>query len=164
MSDNTDIINQQLDDVDRNNRYFVKMFLKPLSWTGITRSLSWTEKDFPPVPRNSIPRSCGVYTFILEPNVFDMNIKSIIYVGKATNLYSRISEYISEIGKDGNISRRPNIWKMINTWNGHLKYHFTLTSTVREAEELEDKIIETFIPIFNREFPAETSRMMRAFT
>ena len=78
-------------------------------------------------------------------------------------MYERISAYISEIGKDFKNTRRPHIWKMINRWDGHLKYYFTVTENVEEAEDLEDKMLTAFMPYFNRSYEAETSRNRRAF-
>ncbi|MCT7538212.1 GIY-YIG nuclease family protein [Aliarcobacter butzleri] len=163
MPSNTDIVNQEIDELYVNMKYFVKMFLKPETWTEINPGLEWVENTFPLVVRSSIPRHCGVYAFIIKPNVFDLKITSMLYVGKATNLYERVGAYLTERGKSMTETRRPNICRMINTWDGYLNYYYTLTSTVAEAEELEDKIIETFIPIFNRDYPAETSTMMRMF-
>lgn len=161
----TAAITQQLNDLAIMKDYNVDMYFNPDSWSHNDFSIrKWKIVNFPPNPRNSIPRVSGVYAFVVEPNIFDFNAgRGLFYIGKATVLYERISSYISEIGKDFMKTKRPHIWKMINRWDGHLKYYFTITESVEEAEELEDKMLTAFMPYFNRQFEAETSQKRRAW-
>jgi len=159
-------VTDELNDLAIEQSHRVKMIFYPTAWASATNSNhNWTITNFPPNPRNIIPHSPGVYAFVVEPELFDFSASSgLFYVGKATNLYERIGAYISEIGKDFSKVRRPHIWTMINRWDGHLKYYFTETATVNEAEDLEDEMISAFRPFFNRAFEAEVSNRMRAFT
>lgn len=163
MSENN--IEKQLNDIAIMKDHSVEMYFNPQSWIHNDYSVrQWTIENFPPEPRTIIPRESGVYAFVVTPDIFHFNAASgLFYVGKATILYERIAAYISEIGKDYIRTNRPHIWKMINRWNGHLKYYYTITENVEEAEELEDKMIKAFVPYFNREYDAETSRARRAF-
>ncbi|MDN5111033.1 GIY-YIG nuclease family protein [Aliarcobacter butzleri] len=158
-------IEKQLNDIAIVKDHSVEMFFAPSKWIHNDYSVrQWVIENFPPEPRSVIPRKSGVYAFVITPNIFDFNgANGLFYVGKATILYERISSYISEIGKDFMRTNRPHIWKMINRWNGHLKYYYTITANEEEAKELEDKMIEAFVPYFNREYDAETSRTRRAF-
>lgn len=145
--------------------YEVKMNYSTRAWASSAPSNhTWVEVDFPPNPRDAIPKEPGVYVFVVQPNLFDLKQASaLLYVGKATSLYSRIGEYISELSKRFVDSKRPHIWRMVNVWNGHLRYIFTTTQTVAEAEDLEKRMLEALIPYFNKELPAETSQRQRAF-
>jgi excinuclease UvrABC nuclease subunit len=160
----TQQVQDQLDDLSRTKDYIVEMYYDTRKWNQFNSTRIWIEEEFPPVVRSNIPRASGVYAFVLKPDIFNFDvIAGLLYVGKATELYSRIGSYISEINKSLLVSTRPNIWKMINKWNGHLKYYYTVTSTVNEAEQLEDEMIEAFVPYFNRSYNAETSQAWRAF-
>ena len=145
--------------------YEVRMQYSTKAWsTATSSSHEWTELAFPPNPRNAVPKQPGVYVFVVRPNLFDLlQTSGVLYVGKATSLYERVGAYISEINKRHALSKRPHIWRMVNVWNGHLRYLYTITSTVADAEDLEDRMLEALLPYFNKELPAETSRRQRAF-
>lgn len=144
--------------------YEVKMQYSIKAWaSAATSHHAWTELDFPPA-RSAVPKQSGVYVFIVRPKLFGLlQTSGLLYVGKATNLYERVGSYISEINKRHALSRRPHIWRMVNVWNGHLHYLYTTTTTVAEAEVLEERMLEALLPYFNKEFPAETSSRQRAF-
>lgn len=151
--------------IDQQKSYIVEMTFSPYAWDRATHSpREWSITDFPPSPRSIIPDEPGVYAFIVEPDMFSLApANGLLYIGKATSLRSRISEYINTIGKDFNKAPRAHTWVMINRWNGHLKYYYTTTSTVEEAESLEDEMIMAFTPKYNKAVDAETGRTKRAF-
>lgn len=156
---------QQINDLALENFHSVEMMFYPNAWSSAqNKSCTWYEEVFPPNPRNLIPNAPGVYVFVVTPNIFDFEHSSgLFYIGKATNLYSRIASYISEINKEFKRSSRPHIWRMVNVWNGHLKYYYMKTHDVAEAEALEKEMLKAFRPPFNRQYDAETSQTMRAF-
>lgn len=130
------------------------------------RILIWESFSFPPdsVTRKDMPKAPGVYVFVAEPSLFSLSQTSVLlYVGKAKSLYDRISPYISDLSRRHHETKRPHIWRMLNVWSGHLRYYYTLTSTVGDAEKLEDEMITALIPYFNKELPAELSPRLRAF-
>ena len=145
--------------------YEVRMQYSTRAWSEATPSShAWTEIAFPPNPRSSVPHQPGVYVFIVRPDLFGLiQTSGLLYVGKATDLYQRVGAYISEINKRHSLSTRPHIWRMLNVWNGHLRYLYTTTSTVADAENLEERMLDALLPYFNKEFPAETSSRQRAF-
>lgn len=157
--------NETLNDLAHANNHLVEMMFLPQAWhTAKPVSLTWHQIDFPPSP-NRLPTRPGVYVFVATPNIFDFTwAGGLFYVGKATSLYKRISSYVAEIDKDFQTTRRPRVWRMVNQWQGHLKYFYTTTATVEMAENLEAEMIEAFRPPFNSQYAAETSREMRAFT
>ena len=158
-------VKPEINDLAFHDFHFVKLMFYPSAWKqAIHSSHTWEVTDFPPIPKNVIPKKPGVYIFVVQPEIFDfIHSSGLFYVGKATNLYERISAYISEINKDQLASKRPLVWRMVNQWNGHLKYHYTTTKEVSEAESLEDEMLKAFTPPFNKQYPAEISARMRAF-
>lgn len=153
-----------LNDLAIENNHVVSMKFYPVAWLSAHNSShTWKTKDFPPNPRNSIPKKPGVYIFVVTPDIFNFPPSSgLFYIGKATSLYERISSYIGEIDKDFFSTKRPNIWHMVNLWNGHLKYHFTTTQNVSEAEALEKEMLNAFRPPFNTQYYGNTSLFERA--
>lgn len=155
----------QLNDIAVTKDHVVEMVFLPSAWSKAANSnRAWTSVPFPPVPRNQVPTQPGVYAFVVTPDLFDLDAASgLFYVGKATNLNSRIGEYIREIGGDLYKSKRPHVWKMVNRWNGSLRYFFTVTQDVVEAEALEEEMIDAFLPPFNKRLGATMSVKTRAF-
>jgi excinuclease ABC subunit C len=83
-----------------------------------------------------IPNKTGVYKFLGKKN-------EILYIGKATNLKSRVGSYFS---KDLAIKRSPLISKMVSEAKS-IKYE--LTETVLESLILEAHLIKKFTPPYN---------------
>jgi hypothetical protein len=130
------------------------------------RTLVWTSVSFPPdrAARRGLPNDAGVYVFVAEPNIFSLpQAGTLLYVGKAKKIKSRIRAYIAELKIRFAKSSRPHIWRMTNLWDGHLKYYYTTTATVADAEALEDEMLDALKPYFNKELPAELSQRVRAF-
>jgi excinuclease UvrABC nuclease subunit len=157
-------VRQTLNDLAIVNSHYVEMIFFPIAWQAAAAiSPTWHFVDFPPQPRNAIPNEPGVYVFVVTPNVFDFDLASgLLYVGKATNLYSRIGAYMAEIDKDFKTTMRPHVWRMINQWHGYLKFYFTCTPNVAAAEDLENEMLKALRPPFNKEYEAQVSRVMRA--
>jgi len=143
----------------------IEVMFYPRSWEGAENlTLEWNIVNFPPTPRNLIPHRSGVYAFVVEPDLFSLvPANGLFYIGKATNLYQRIGAYISELSKDFERSTRPHIWNMLNRWNGHFKYYYSITENVEVAEQVEEEMLKALRPPFNKQYDAETSQVMRAF-
>lgn len=130
------------------------------------RTLTWHCVSFPPdrAARRGLPDDSGVYVFVAEPSLFSLpQTSTLLYVGKAKKIRSRIRAYISELKIRSGKTNRPHIWRMTNAWNGHLRYYYTTTTDVAAAEALEDEMLAALNPYFNKELPAELSQRVRAF-
>lgn len=161
----TKSVADQIKDIAIQKNHIVEMMFYPTAWKNAVHSnRSWHLEAFPPSDRKKIPKKSGVYAFVVQPKVFDfVHSSGLFYVGKATCLYERIASYIAEFEKDLNNTTRPSIWVMINQWNGHLDYYYTTTKDIDEAGDLEAEMLKAFMPHFNKQFPAEISKTMRAF-
>jgi DNA polymerase III subunit epsilon len=89
---------------------------------------------------NNLPRSPGVYVFRDQSN-------KVIYVGKATNLRSRVRSYFSS-------DDRRKIGAMLEIL--HRIDHIPCALTI-EAEVLEVRLIQRFLPRFNRQAKLHTN-------
>lgn len=158
-------VSQDIQDLALLDFHKVEMLFLPPAWAAATHiPCTWVRSDFPPNPRSSIPKQPGVYVFVVMTDVFDFPCANgLFYVGKATNLYERISAYIGDENKRFLNSTRPLVWRMLNLWSGHLKYFYTTTDDVNAAELLETQMMNALRPPFNRQYDATTSKTMRAF-
>lgn len=150
------------------NQHHVEMFFFPKVWKEAVDqpNLKWKTFNFPPTPRRQIPKSPGVYAFVVEPNMFNFSpANGLFYVGKATSLYDRVGAYITDLNADyDSKNTRAHIWMMLNQWDTHLKYYYVTTNTVAEAEHLENQMILAFKPHYNVKLAAKPSREVRAFS
>ncbi|MBI2356852.1 excinuclease ABC subunit UvrC [Candidatus Dojkabacteria bacterium] len=89
-----------------------------------------------------LPRSPGVYKFLDENG-------ELLYIGKATNLHSRVSSYFSS-----DISDRPRIIQMIPFVHG---LDFTQTDNEIEALILESALIKKYLPKYNSDLKDDKS-------
>lgn len=158
-------VSQDIQDLALLDFHKVEMLFLPPAWAAATPiPCAWVRSDFPPNPRSSIPKQPGVYVFVVMTDVFDFPCANgLFYVGKARNLYERISAYIGDENKRFLNSTRPLVWRMLNVWSGHLKYFYTTTADVNAAELLETQMMNALRPPFNRQYDATTSKTMRAF-
>jgi hypothetical protein len=158
-------VKQDIQDLALLDFHKVEMLFLPPAWAAApTISCKWVRSDFPPNPRRSIPKKPGVYVFVVTTDVFDFpSASGLFYVGKAKNLYERISAYIGDENIQLLNTKRPLVWRMLNLWSGHLKYFYTTTTDVKAAEHLETQMINALRPPFNRRYDATTSKAMRAF-
>lgn len=158
-------VKQDIQDLALLDFHKVEMLFLPPAWAAApTISCKWVRNDFPPNPRSSIPKKPGVYVFVVTTDVFDFpSANGLFYVGKAKNLYERISAYIGDENIQLLNTKRPLVWRMLNVWSGHLKYFYTTTTDVKAAEHLENQMINALRPPFNRRYDATTSKAMRAF-
>jgi hypothetical protein len=156
---------QDIQDLALVDFHRVDMLFLPPAWIAAPSvSCVWEQKDFPPADLSEIPKEPGVYVFVVKTDVFDFPCANgLFYIGKATNLYQRISAYIGKENIRLLNTERPLVWRMINVWSGHLKYFFTTTADVKLAENLENQMINALRPPFNRKYDATTSKTMRAF-
>lgn len=156
---------QDLVDLAFQESHHVSMFFLPNAWLKTPKiSCDWTGTEFPPKKRKDIPKKPGVYVFVVKTNLFDFpHASGLFYIGKATNLYERIGAYISDVDRRKLSTRRPLVWRMLNQWNGHLQYFYSITSDVAAAGVLENQMLSAFIPPFNKQYEATTSAMVRAF-
>lgn len=158
-------VRQDIQDLALLEFHKVEMFFLPPAWEAAPKiPCTWVRCDFPPNPRSSIPKKPGVYVFVVSTEIFDFpSASGLLYVGKAKNLYQRISSYIGDENKRLMNIKRPLVWRMLNQWSGHLKYLYTTTADVAAAEHLETEMMNALRPPFNRQYDATTSKTMRAF-
>ena len=94
-------VKQEIQDLALLDFHRVEMLFLPPAWAAApTIPCTWVRNDFPPNPRSSCPKKPGVYVFVVTTDVFDFPCANgLFYIGKATNLYKRISAYIGDENK-----------------------------------------------------------------
>lgn len=135
--------------------YRKKFILYPTFWTEkaneVGHKLNWKRYRFTRANHDKIVKEKGIYCFVLQPEVKNFfETKYLLYIGKTNRtLHTRYSEYLNEL--EGKKKSRPKVKDMLDRYNGYLYYYFCSLDTKAKVDDVEDKLIDTFIPHVNVE-------------
>jgi len=137
-----------------------KFFLHPKTWedkaNDISQTLIWKNYKFTKANKARIPDKKGIYCFVLipkSPNFF--NTHYLFYVGKTTRtLRIRYSEYLRD--QDGKGKPRHKVFEMLNLYDSYLYFYCTELNSDLDITDVEDKLINTFMPYINTNIPIAT--------
>ena len=100
--------------------------------------------DTPP----ALPASSGIYMFVVGPYCGDLKDHSyIFYVGKATSIRTRYSNYLDEKQGRGP-SPREKIVLFLNAFDGYLHFHYTLVPK-EDLDHAEALLKDNLTPVAN---------------
>lgn len=139
-----------------------EFFLWPKLWHDYsnTQPLRWKRVKFTERNRDRLPDDAvGIYSFIVDPAVASHPAtKYLLYVGKVQDqsFRQRYRQYLAEsTDKKG----RPAILKMLRAWQGHLWFYYAPVSQTSVISQLEDDLINAYMPPTNRALPVEVRRL-----
>ncbi|NQT70525.1 MAG: hypothetical protein HQ552_13220 [Desulfobacteraceae bacterium] len=130
--------------------------------------LRWKRIQFVKSNNRHIPKSSGIYAFIVSNR--DTNVPEngyIMYIGitghklgSKRSLKMRFTEYLSEERKE----KRPLVHTMLNRWKGHIDFHYAeLSPEKHDLKEIEKKLCGSLIPPCNQnDFEAELKPIVKA--
>lgn len=157
-----------VDVVDRLKADRVEFCLSPTQWqqSKAPSNLSWDRVSFKKSEAADVPRARGVYAFIVE--LYKKGLPShgyIMYVGETghTSNETLRSRFLSYFGERQKQLRA--IHYALLKYEKYLYFHFSeVTDRNRSLKELEQVLLDTFIPPYNmRDFSIEISRARKAF-
>ena len=108
--------------------------------------LAWRRIPLTMAGQQSCSDEVGVYMFSALETIGGCNVRVVLYVGKTTNLKSRVASYLRIRGKYDR--SRPEISYMFDTYGSSLQLHFTTIKQSRIAS-VERAIYEVTMPEFN---------------
>lgn len=143
-----------------------RFILHPKRWKVYAPSgptLSWTRVRFDKAGVKSMPDDkMGVYTFIAEPEIAGhSSVRYLLYVGEAKeqSLRKRVTSYLYESKKE---KPRIHVSEMVLKFQSHLWIYFAVIDNVASIAQIEDQLLQAFLPPFNRDFPATVASLMKA--
>ncbi len=163
-------LNDLLPDPDRPSGHTWSFVLWPRQWTANNLldslnldSLNWEIHPFQSEKINEIPRDPGIYSFVVQPGIANYPYCSyLMYVGMTKRpLNVRFKEYFRE--KRNATTGRPKLLKMLNVYEDYLHFCCSAIEEIGRIEAIEKALLNAFIPPCNDQYPAEISRVMRAF-
>lgn len=134
--------------------------LSPQLWNDLTlpQSLSWSKVKFDSTTASQVPNDLmGVYSFVLEPNIADLKLAYLLYIGMTRqNFRSRFRKYLRHQVEEH--TKRPRVQNMLRTWPDHLSFYFAPIDDLNIIKSIEDELIIAFKPPVPRSYPARIRR------
>ncbi|MFY9158304.1 hypothetical protein [Aquirufa ecclesiirivi] len=134
-----------------------KFFLYPKFWKDPTKMLtvptSWNKVKFTKSNRSMIPKSKGIYCFVVQPDLINFfETTYLFYVGKTNRtLWIRYKEYLDE--KEGKGKPRNKVFEMLNQYADYLYFYYTEIPTSIDVDSFEQNLLNTFVPTVNTDIP-----------
>jgi GIY-YIG catalytic domain len=150
-------------DIDFEERGLIRehiwdFLLYPEHWNDptniITQNLVWNEIPFNSINHSLVPNNQkGIYCFVLKPIYNQMfETRYLFYIGKTKrNFRKRYKEYLDDLLGKG--KPRPKVFTMLKLWENYLHFFYTDVPNNIHIDELEEKLINTFIPKVNTDIP-----------
>lgn len=158
-------LNDLLPDPNKPGGHEYRFLLWPKQWTlyNFSDLFNWEIHPFQRDKVDQIPIEPGVYCFIIQPGIANHPYCSyLMYVGMTKRpLRERFKQYFSE--KRNIENGRPKILKLLHVYQDYLHFCCTGIAETERIEDIEDKLLNAFIPPCNDEYPAEIRRVMKAF-
>lgn len=127
----------------------------PLTW----QKVKFDQQDLYQVPDNEF----GIYTFIVDAGVAGHpHCSYLLYLGKAEKqpLRTRINQYFYE---PSNPKGRGPVQDMILDWHSHLHVCFAPIKDVSRIDDLENALLEAFVPPMNQTYKGSFGEAYRAW-
>lgn len=161
-----DLLNDLLPDPNKLGGHDYTFFLWPRQWAAynLLDLFNWEIHPFQQDKVDEIPIEPGIYSFIIQPGIAGHpHCSYLMYVGMTERpLRERFKEYFRE---KQNIERgRPKILKLLHVYQDYLHFCCSAITETERIEEIEDALVNAFIPPCNDQYPAEISRPMKAFS
>lgn len=147
-------------------RHFV-ISPKQLKKFSTVASLVWKKVEFTPANKATIPKSRGIYAFVVEHN--DLGLPPhgyVMYVGisgdtSKRTLQIRYGDYL----QDKIRNKRASIHFMLNKWDECLFFHYAEVKDKRiKLSKLEQDMSDALFPPFSKkDFSAEIRQVKKAF-
>jgi hypothetical protein len=147
------------------SRHRHTMTMMPRLWSAFLlpspHGLSWSVFPFADSSSPHIPDLQGVYAFLIVPGVADLSVSYLMYVGETTRtLRQRFAEYLVEAASD---RIRPKLIRVLAQYPDHLLFACAALPAGVVPKDIEDRLIEAFLPPCNDQVPASVRRVMRMF-
>jgi hypothetical protein len=121
----------------------------PLNW----RIVKFDENELGNIPDDQR----GVYTFVVIPGIANhISCSYLFYVGKTERTFrARYQDYLRG-QRTGKIEKHK--YRMLLQWRNHLWFCYAAIEDVDLIKQVEDDLIEAYIPPFNKQYPTKFLR------
>lgn len=162
---------QFLQETDNIKIHKEEAVLYPKLWTRYknSRGLNWKALPFNKATRPKVPRTQGIYAFIVHPAVSDLPPNGwLFYIGEvgatdsaARTFWKRYDEYLGELDK----TKRPKLSMLLERYKGYVHFYYCELDPVSvDLKALEAELITAAWPYANiKDFHVQYGQVRRAF-
>ena len=140
-------------------------FLVPQQWAAynLPDSFKWEIHPFQLDQVENIPSKPGIYSFVIQPKIASHPYCAyLMYIGKTERtLQQRFREYFSE--QQDAEKGRPKLLILLNLYQEYLHFCCAPIVETERIMEIENALINAFLPPFNDRYPAAIRRVTGAF-
>lgn len=125
-------------------------------------SLSWEVFPFDEGTLDQIPDGPGVYAFLIQPRIAsNLSASYPMYVGQTErSLQKRFREYLREAEDP---TGRPKINMLLQLYKDFIYFSCAVLPSSASLDDVEEELLKALVPPANSQFPAEVSKVVRAF-
>ncbi len=153
-----------IDEQDQLKAHQYKFSLWPRAWAAynLPDPFKWEIYPFQQDQIDNIPSQPGIYSFVIQPGIAShSNCSYLVYIGRTERtLRVRFREYLREQNKR---EGRPKIVRLLNKYQDYLYFCCSVIAETERITEIEEALINAFLPPCNDQFSAEMSRVIGAF-
>lgn len=141
-------------EIDGLRKYAKKFILSPVQWEALNiPALDWQHVKFTQEHKNVVPKTRGIYLFIIrhDSNLLPLH-GYIAYVGLTgdTNertLYVRYGEYL----RDQRRPKRLHIYELLNRWKNDMYFYYAaIPDKSQSLTDIETNLLDSLVPPYNR--------------
>ena len=154
-----DIIYEQYEQ-DVMKAHEQNFILWPRQWKAYVDTHNWQTYRLEENEKDRIPKQSGVYSLLIQPGIANHPACSyLMYVGKTKSLQHRFMDYLNERKSE---TGRPKIHRFLNKYQDYV-YFCCTTVCIDNLKNVEEKLINAYIPPANDQYPVEIRRIIGAF-
>lgn len=96
-----------------------------------------------------------MYSFVVQPGIAQHpNCSYLLYVGKTKRTFrARYQEYLRDLNKDSQGTRRPHVTVMLQKWEKYLWFYYAHVDGEKLINQVETALIAAYLPPTNKDLP-----------
>jgi hypothetical protein len=157
-----------VDTADELDKYRQTFWLSPVQWAKCTIAapLAWQQVPFKKSERPRVPRTRGLYAFVIRPSISALFEHGyLMYVGQTGHgsggtLQTRFDHYFDPKRN----RKRPQIARLMQKWQDHLVFYFVPLANIPDLKALEKTLNDAALPpSVTADYSPAISEAVRAF-
>lgn len=146
----------------------LRFCLSPKQWAACTYTsqLQWRSVPFKKAERIKVPKSRGLYAFVVRPNVaavFEHGY--LVYIGQTGHITNRtLNDRFDDYFQPSQIRKRPKLAWMMSKWQDHLLFYYVDLDATPDLKVIETGLNDALLPPFvTGDFSPKIRRAVKAF-
>lgn len=120
--------------------------------------LSWESVVLNSEHRSRVPDATGLYSLVVQPGIAGHSGCSyLMYLGQTENLHRRFGDYLTS-----ERIKRPKVIRLLEMYQGYIHFFYSRVDKMI-LDNMEDQLIDAFVPPCNSKFTGELRQARGAF-